>query len=51
MDWLYQSETDDLYVYISNGNEDSMAPFYQQLGFEYSHAVLGGFIFAFHQAT
>lgn len=49
MDWLYQSETDDLYVYISNGNEKSMAPFYQQLGFAYSHAVLGGFIFAYHQ--
>ena len=49
MDWLYQSETDDLYVYISNGNEESMAPFYQQLGFAYSHAVLSGFIFAYHQ--
>ena len=27
MNWLYQSETQDLYVYISNGNEADMEPF------------------------
>lgn len=49
MHWLYQSATEDLYVYISNGNEQTMAPFYERLGFGYSHAVLDGFIFAYHQ--
>lgn len=49
MRWLYQSATEDLYVYISNGNEQTMAPFYERLGFGYSHAVLDGFIFAYHQ--
>ena len=49
MDWLYQSNTEDLYVPISNGNEEKMAPFYQNLGFIYSHDVLGGFIRAYYQ--
>ena len=49
MEWLYKSDTEDLYVYISNGNEANMAPFYKKLGFDYSHDVLDGFITAYHQ--
>ena len=48
MRWLYQSATKTS-VYISNGNEQTMAPFYERLGFGFSHAVLDGFIFAYHQ--
>ena len=49
MQWLYNSEASDYYVYISNGNETTMAPFYERLGFYYSHDVLDGFITAYHQ--
>ena len=49
MQWLKNSDADDFYVYVSNGNEARAVPFYQQLGFAYSHKVLDGFITAFHQ--
>lgn len=49
MQWLYHSEASDCYVYISNGNETTMTPFYERLGFHYSHDVLDGFITAYHQ--
>lgn len=51
MEWLKQSDAEDLYVYISNGNEKVMEPFYQQLGFHYSHEVLDGFISAYKQSS
>ena len=49
MQWLYHSEASDCYVYISNGNETTMAPFYERLRFHYSHDMLDGFITAYHQ--
>lgn len=51
MKWLQQSGASDLYVYVSNGNEEKAVPFYESLGFSYSHSVLDGFITAFHQSN
>lgn len=51
MEWLKKSDAQDLYVYISNGNEKVIEPFYKKLGFHYSHAVLDGFILAYKQSN
>ena len=51
MSWLRNSAAKDLYVYVSNGNEAKAVPFYNQLGFSFSHRVLDGFITAYHQAN
>lgn len=49
MHWLRSSHAADLYVYVSNGNEAKTIPFYNKLGFAFSHQVLDGFITALHQ--
>jgi GNAT superfamily N-acetyltransferase len=44
IDWLDSfAEIEDLFIYVSNGNEDALT-FYQKKGFAVSHHILDGFI-------
>ncbi|MTI49142.1 GNAT family N-acetyltransferase [Sporosalibacterium faouarense] len=44
LDWLNSAESiDDIFIFVSNGNEDALR-FYQGKGFKVSHQILGGFI-------
>ncbi|WP_134684858.1 GNAT family N-acetyltransferase [Brevibacillus migulae] len=44
MEWLRShEEIDDLFIYVSNGNDDALR-FYQKKGFPVSHQILDGFI-------
>jgi ribosomal protein S18 acetylase RimI-like enzyme len=47
MNWLKnETDSDYFFVYVSNGNNP--APFYEKLGFEFSHLVFDGFIRAYY---
>lgn len=46
MNWLENSYADYFFVYVSNGN--NVAPFYEKLGFKFSHPVFGGLIDAYY---
>ena len=48
MEWMQGVDgITGIYVYVSNGNEQ-VVKFYEKLGFQFSHAVLGGFISAYY---
>lgn len=44
MEWLSKfDETDDIFIFVSNGNDNALE-FYLDKGFNISHQILGGFI-------
>ncbi len=43
MDWLKAQNVKDLFIFVSNGNEQALR-FYQGKGFSFSHDIMGGFI-------
>lgn len=46
MTWLKSKKSDNLWVYVANGNE-KVGKLYEKLGFKYSHSVYSGFIHAY----
>lgn len=46
MAWLRTKNTDNIWVYVANGNEQ-VGKLYEKLGFTYSHSVYNGFILAY----
>jgi ribosomal protein S18 acetylase RimI-like enzyme len=48
MTWFLSKNTQDLWVYVANGNE-KVCELYEKLGFHFSHSVYDGFINAYIQ--
>jgi len=48
MTWLKSKDSDDLWVFVANGNE-KVGRLYEKLGFKSSHSVYNGFIQAYRQ--